>query len=63
MSDRLADPGFSTAPSVFMPCFSATGTAFMLRGIVNRGGLIQGDIEAIRAACLLLERAAAEGRI
>ena len=63
MSDRMADPGFVIAPSVFLPCLSAAGTAFMLRGIVNRGELQSGDMEAIRAACVLLERASAEGRI
>lgn len=63
MRDRLADPGFTVAPSVFMPCYSAAGTAFMLRQIVNRGALQSGDMEAIHAACVLLERAAAEGRI
>lgn len=63
MSERLCDPGYTMAPSVFLPCFSASGTAFMLRGIVNRGGLIAGDMEAIRAACILLERASAEGRL
>lgn len=63
MSDRLADPGFTSAPTLFLPCYSAAGTAFMLRGIVNRGALQSGDMEAIHAACVLLERAAAEGRI
>lgn len=63
MTERLADPGFTVAPTVSLPCYSAAGTAFMLRGIINRGALQSGDLEAIHAACVLLERAAAEGRI
>lgn len=36
-------------------CYSVAGTTQMLRAIANRGGLIPGDIEAIHAACALLE--------
>lgn len=63
MSDRLCDPSYTVAPAVGLPCYSASGTAFMLRQIVNRGELIAGDLHAINAACVLLERASAEGRI
>jgi hypothetical protein len=44
-----------------LPCYSAFGTAQMLRQIVHRAALADGDLEAIRAACMMLERAAKEG--
>lgn len=36
-------------------CYSASGTAHMLRGIVNRGGLIDGDTHALNAALAIIE--------
>jgi hypothetical protein len=68
-AEVFADLPIKRGPSVaeggkpFLPCYSASGTAFMLRQIVNRGALQPGDLDAIHAACVLLERAAAEGRI
>lgn len=36
-------------------CYSASGTAYTLRAIANRGGLIDGDVHAICAAVAIIE--------
>lgn len=51
------------APAPAMPCYSASGTAIMLRAIITRGGLLPGDMDAIHAAATLLERLPGDRRL
>lgn len=51
------------APLPFIPCYSASGTALMLRAILQRGSLASGDMEAIHAAATMLERARRRGEL